>query len=213
MTAGMRTILLALGGLATLTLAWSDLPATLLTGPFASHMLSHMLLVAVAAPLLAVALARSTPHLGSRLATWCPPVPASLLELLLVWAWHAPLLHHAARTSGAAWLAEQAAFLLVGFCLWATAFARDPKGRLARAPEGILALLLTATHMTLLGVLLTLAPRSLFTSGHSAIADQHLGGIIMLTIGGLAYLGGGLALLGEILHVPAPPRQREDRCA
>ena len=28
-----------------------------------------------------------------------PPIPASVLELVVVWAWHAPALHHAARHS------------------------------------------------------------------------------------------------------------------
>jgi putative membrane protein len=218
MTGGARSALLALGGLAALAAAWSPLAAALAPGPFAAHMAGHMLLVAVAAPLLAAALARVAPLLTLRMAAWCPPVPASLLELVLVWAWHAPLLHRAARAGSAAWLVEQPAFLLAAFWLWATAFARDAAGRLARGPEGILALLLTATHMTLLGVLLALAPRTLFAHDHASLPDQEVGGVIMLTMGGIAYLVGGLVLLAELLR--APPKgglthrdDREGRCA
>jgi putative membrane protein len=218
MTGGARAGLLALGGLAALATAWSPLPAALMPGPFAAHMAGHMLLVAVAAPLLAAALARVAPLLTLRMAAWCPPVPASLLELVLVWGWHAPLLHRAARAGGAAHVAEQAAFLLAGFWLWATALSRDGAGRLARAPEGILALLLTATHMTLLGVLLALTPRALFAHGHASLPDQELGGVIMLAMGGTAYLAGGLVLLAELLR--AAPKgglarrdDREGRCA
>jgi putative membrane protein len=218
MTGGARSALLALGGLAALAAAWSPLAAALAPGPFAAHMAGHMLLVAVAAPLLAAALARVAPLLTLRMAAWCPPVPASLLELVLVWAWHAPLLHRAARAGSAAWLVEQPAFLLAAFWLWATAFARDAAGRLARGPEGILALLLTATHMTLLGVLLALAPRTLFAYDHASLPDQEVGGVIMLTMGGIAYLVGGLVLLAELLR--APPKgglthrdDREGRCA
>jgi putative membrane protein len=218
MRADARAVLLGLLGLAALAAAWAPPWIDLLTGPFSAHMLGHMLLVAVAAPLLAAALARAAPGVGRRMAAWCPPVPASLLELLLVWGWHAPLLHLAAQEGGLPWLAEQAAFLLAGFWLWATALARGDDGRLARGPEGILALLLTATHMTLLGVLIALAPRLLFGGEHGALADQEIGGVVMLTMGGLAYLTGGLALMAELLEAPPKDRigqaqGREGRCA
>lgn len=218
----MSAGLLAFLGFTTLAAAWSPLPAALAPGEFSAHMASHMLLVAVAAPLLAASLARTAPGVTTRMASICPPVPASLVELLLVWGWHAPVLHRAARAAGLALAAEQAAFLLAGFWLWATALARDAQGRLARGPEGILALLLTATHMTLLGVLLALAPRPLFThgghAGPAALADQELGGIVMLVVGGVAYLAGGLFLLARLLQAPprgelGSPAEREGRCA
>jgi putative membrane protein len=222
-----RAGLLGLAGLAALAVAWSPLPTALMRGPFAAHMTGHMLLVAVAAPLLAAALARTAPGLTALMAALCPPVPASLMELLLVWGWHAPVLHRAARADGATLVAEQASFLLAGFWLWATALARAPDGRLARGPEGILALLLTATHMTLLGVLLALAPRALFAHDHAAarggpspLVDQELGGIVMLVVGGVAYVTGGLSLLAELLKAPrggdrlGPSEGREGRrCA
>lgn len=217
MRGGMRAGLLTLGGLGALAAAWALPLGGLLPGPFSAHMLRHMLLVAVAAPLLAAALARSAPGLTLRMAASCPPILASLIELLLVWGWHAPVLHEAAQGGGLARAAEQASFLLAGFWLWGTAFARDEAGRLARAPEGILALLLTATHMTLLGVLLALSPRLLF--GHEAhLSDQELGGVVMLTVGGIAYLAGGLVLLAKLLRAPAgarfaPHGRKEGRCA
>lgn len=218
MSAGVLAVL----GLGAVAAAWSPLLAALAPGEFSAHMAGHMLLVAVAAPLLAASAARIVPELTTRMASICPPVPASLVELLLVWGWHAPVLHRAARAGGLALVTEQAAFLLAGFWLWATALARDADGRLARGPEGILALLLTATHMTLLGVLLALAPRSLFThGGHAdpaALADQELGGIVMLVVGGAAYLAGGLFLLARLLQAPPraaldPQAEREGRCA
>lgn len=215
----MSAGLLAFLGFSTLAAAWSPLLPALAPGVFSAHMAGHMLLVAVAAPLLAASLARTTPGLTTRMASICPPVPASLVELLLVWGWHAPVLHRAARAGGLALVAEQGAFLLAGFWLWATALARDAEGRLARGPEGILALLLTATHMTLLGVLLALAPRPLFPHGDpTPLADQELGGVVMLVVGGAAYLAGGLFLLARLLQAPPraaldPPAEREGRCA
>ncbi|HSQ13233.1 MAG TPA: cytochrome c oxidase assembly protein, partial [Candidatus Deferrimicrobium sp.] len=70
--------------------------------------------------------------------------------------------------------------------------------------------LLTSMHMTLLGVLLALAPRPLFAhdtadATHAlyslaALADQQLGGAIMLLVGGVAYLAGGLWLTAGLLR-------------
>jgi putative membrane protein len=71
-------------------------------------------------------------------------------------------------------------------------------------------MLLTTMHMTLLGVLVTLAPRNLFeTSGFTCLGvtvdplvDQQLGGVVMLLAGGLSYLLGGLFLLSRLLRAP-----------
>jgi putative membrane protein len=204
------SLLLPAAGALALAAAWSPLAAAIAPGPFAAHMAGHLLVVAVAAPLLAVGLARAGPCLATRAAEICPPVAASAVELVAVWAWHAPALHQAARQGGAALVAEQATFLAAGLLLWGTAFARLPDGRLAHAPGGILALLLTATHMTLLGALIALSPRALFVHDHAPadaaplppVADQELGGVLMLAVGGAAYLAGGLVLLAELLRPP-----------
>jgi putative membrane protein len=204
-------LLLPAAGALALAAAWSPLAGAIAPGPFAAHMARHLLVVAVAAPLLAVGLARAVPRLAARAAEICPPVAASAVELVAVWAWHAPALHHLARQHGVALLAEQASFLAAGLLLWGTALARLPDGRLAHAPGGIMALLMTATHMTLLGALIALSPRALFshhgqpTADPAALpplADQELGGVLMLAVGGAAYLGGGLLLLAELLRAP-----------
>ncbi len=64
-------------------------------------------------------------------------------------------------------------------------------------------------HMTLLGVLLALAPVPLFHAGHGAppfglspATDRELGGILMLGIGGTVYLIGGLVLVAGVLRLP-----------
>ena len=69
-----------------------------------------------------------------------------------------------------------------------------------------MALLLTAGHMTLLGVLLALSPRHLFGIG-PITHDQELGGVLMLAIGGAAYLVGRLMLLAY-LPKPSPTAGR-----
>ena len=142
--------------------------------------------------------------------SFAPKVVASIVEFLMVWAWHAPALHHAARASTALLVFEQASFLVVGLMLWLSAFGGDQRHRRQRAAAGIGGLLLTSMHMTLLGVLLALAGRTLYTHAHAGAAalpfglsplqDQHLGGVLMLAIGGTAYLAGALWLLAGLLR-------------
>ena len=79
----------------------------------------------------------------------------------------------------------------------------------------MVALLLTAMHMTLLGALLGLTPRPLYQhmdgfSGLSALDDQHLGGAIMLLIGGISYLLGGLWLTIRLLRSPRGESKESD---
>lgn len=174
---------------------------------FWAHMTMHMAVVAVAAPLLAFGVAGSRLDPVRRWPRLFAPIPASALELVVVWAWHSPALHHAARHSSAAFVAEQSTFLAVGVFLWLAAVG-DPRRRAAdRGAAGVIGLLLTSMHMTLLGALLALAPRPLYphhgdAAGLTALADQHLGGAIMLVAGALSYLCGGLWLMTRLLRQP-----------
>ncbi|MEK0361760.1 cytochrome c oxidase assembly protein [Pseudomonas sp. CBC3] len=188
-------------GLATLAAVWlGPLPA-MADRMFVGHMLMHVMVVAVAAPLLAIGLAGGRLDISSRLPALFSPILASVIELFVVWAWHMPALHHAARTSQAAQVLEQGSYLFVGLLVWLAAFGG---ARHHRALAGIAGLLLTSMHMTLLGVLLTMSSRPLFEhSGLSSLTpleDQQIGGVIMLVFGGTSYLIGGLYLLFGLLQ-------------
>ena len=199
--------------LAALACAWSTPLATWLPGPFSAHMATHMTVVALATPLLALALAGSALDPLRRLPAPLLAVPASLVELVVVWSWHAPALHHLARDSTLGFAAEQATFLASALCVWLCVLAPE---RHAHAHEnatsrdyeagstsgaGVVALLLTSMHMTLLGALLALAPRPLYRlHAPAALADQHLGGALMLAIGGVVYLAGGLLLAATLVR-------------
>jgi putative membrane protein len=201
---------------AALGCVWlTPLPVAALPGTFSAHMATHMTVVAVAAPLLAFALAGTALDPLRRLPVALLAVPASLVELLVVWSWHAPALHQIARRSTAAFAAEQATFLASALLVWlcvaapernAAAGQRATPG--ATSAAGVVALLLTSMHMTLLGALLALGPRPLYHAHTSAaLADQHLGGALMLSIGGVVYLSGGLLLAAKLVrrHALAPP--------
>jgi putative membrane protein len=202
----MRCALL-IGGLLTLAAAWLGPLPQLAPRAFAAHMTMHMGVVAVAAPLLAMGVAggrldpvRKAPRLFA-------PIPASVLELVVVWAWHAPALHHAARHGAVGLAAEQGMFLLAGLFVWLSAFGGAARRGGNRTAAGVVGLLLTSMHMTLLGALLALTPRPLYHHvegfiGLTPLDDQHLGGAIMLLVGGIAYLTGGLWLTAGLLRGP-----------
>ncbi len=164
----------------------------------------HMLIVAVAAPLLSLAIAGSRFDPVGLATPLFAPIPASIGELVIVWAWHAPWLHHVARNTLRGFVVEQGMFLAAGMWVWISAFGGPlPRSR-SRAAAGVIGLLLTSMHMTLLGALLALAPRPLFDHHHSAVGmtrieDQNLGGAVMLVVGGIAYLAGGLALTATVV--------------
>ena len=206
----MRRCLIACGLLILATVWLGPLPR-LARQAFFAHMLMHMGVVAVAAPVLALGLAggrfdpaRKSPRLFA-------PVQASVVELVVVWAWHAPALHHAARHNTGMLILEQGMFFIAGIFVWLAAFGGDALNRRSRSGAGVLALLLTAMHMTLLGALLALTPRPLYPhmegfSALTAIDDQHLGGAIMLLVGGVSYLLGGLCLTARLLRDPLAVR-------
>lgn len=211
-TAATMRRLSLVAALAVLGAAWvGPLPA-LARAAFWAHMTIHMAVVAVAAPLLALALAGTRADPARRASSLAAPIPASIAELLVVWLWHTPLLHHAARSASSVFVLEQASFLLVGVLLWSSAVGGDPARQRWRSATGVAALLFTAVHMTLLGAIFALTPRPLYAHagyGADALFDQHLGGGIMLLVGGASYLAGGLWLTSRILTSRnGPPLRR-----
>jgi putative membrane protein len=200
--------------LAALACVWLTPLTASLPGPFSAHMVTHMTVVALAAPLLAFAVAGTALDPMRRFPAALAAVPASVVELLVVWSWHAPALHELARRSILGFAAEQATFFASALAVWlcvaapdrsATAGPRQELGSTSAA--GVVALLLTSMHMTLLGALLALAPRPLYHAHAGAtLADQHLGGALMLCIGGVVYLAGGLLLASRLVAHHEPSR-------
>lgn len=171
---------------------------TLAEGSAAWHMVQHMLLIVVVAPL--AVLARPLPKwraaLGSTAdALWRPlhrlsrrPLTCALLHAAAIWFWHAPGPYIAAVQNPALHVLEHACFLFTGWLFWWSALRPGRAGLLPAA----LALLLTVMHTGLLGALLSFASLPLYGSGDralaDALADQQLAGLVMWVPGGLVYL-------------------------
>ena len=187
-------------GVLVLALAWlGPLPA-MLQHSFSAHMALHVTVVGLGVPLLALG---TMPVFAGRGQGLTPTFAASLLDFMVVWLWHVPSLHHASRSDASVLMLEQASFAAATFLLWSTALAGP-------ALAGAMALFMTSMHMTLLGALLGLAPRTLYhghatSSGLDPFLDQQLGGMMMMALGGIIYLAAALYLAAQALR-PEPKR-------
>ena len=156
---------------------------------FAARTVHHVLLVAVAAPLIAGALPRRP--VG-------PLAPATAAQAAVFWVWHAPAAYGWALSNDAAyWLMQLS---LLGSAVWFWSAVRR-----ASAPGAVAALLLTMVAMGLLGALLTFtgqpvyAPHFLTTAawGLTPLEDQQAAGLIMWAPAAAIYLAAALWVLGR----------------
>jgi putative membrane protein len=174
---------------------------------FTAHMILHLGVFFAAAPILAAGLAAAGLFLGEARPI-LTAVAISLAELVIVWGWHAPAMHQAAALDPRYFAAQQASFLGIGAAIWLVSFGPGRRG----AAAGVLAMLMSFMHMSMLGVLLGISgplyPAGICGGlfGLDPLADQHVGGALMATAA-LAYLGGGLFAASRLLaDGPASPR-------
>ena len=204
-----------------LALVW---PLEVLSGrSFAAHMLQHMLLLSVAAPLLALArplpiLLAALPRTSRRalilkyrrsyLRPWrflSRPTIAFALHAVIIWAWHAPAAFQLALENDAFHILEHFMFLTSAHLFWWSMFHRGGN-RVRRYGANTLWMLSTLIHTGFLGALLTFAGYPLYSYyllqakaegllwNLSPLEDQQLGGTFMWVLGAGPYFVGGLVL-------------------
>lgn len=204
-TAEDRSRLLGLaGGLGLLGVTMLSPLHGLADALFSAHMVQHLLLLAVIAPLLA----RSRPVVAPGL-RWPDPapswlVPAATAGLVVVFcAWHVPALYELAVREPLVHGLEHATMLGAGAVYW-TAVAGAARERVLVAVGAIAASGLVGVA---LGALLALAPEPWYevhAVGAAAwdvdlLADQQLGGMIMWVPAGAANLAAAVLLLFRVL--------------
>jgi putative membrane protein len=173
---------------------------------FSARVFHHVLLVAVVAPLVAMAfpvVSRTRIPLG-----WLVGSHAVLL-----WFWHVPGVYEAAVGTAPLYWAMQATLLGSAVLLWGRIFAPG-----TGAGQALLALLATAVQMGMLGALLTFARSPLYTIhltttlpfGLTPLQDQQLAGLIMWVPAMLPYLAAAVFLsarrLAWVAHSSRPAR-------
>jgi cytochrome c oxidase assembly factor CtaG len=202
---------------------------------FAAHMIQHVLIVAIAAPLLVLgrpggALSWSLPMAWRRAvgaflrarpvaAGWAiatNPLVATLLHGVTLWAWHMPVLFEAALANPWMHWLEHASFLATGLVFWWAMLGRP--ARIYGYGLSVACLFVTLLHTSLLGTLLTLSPSLWYAPapgaaawGLTAIEDQQLAGLVMWIPGGALYTLAALALAGLwITRIGKPPQGRRN---
>ncbi len=211
---GLGITLLAIALLGPLE-AWAELS-------FSAHMAQHMVLIALAPPLLLLgrpgaAWLRALPQAWRAAATspqrwpgarvvsrWTRSVAAtSLLHGAVLWGWHAPAAFEMAlRHNTIHWL-EHLTLLATGMLFWRALL----RARGVMLGWGLVWMLVTVIHSGMLGALITLAPRPLYgiyiERGGVAdvLADQQLAGLIMWVPMGTVYLLAALLFAARGLRI------------
>jgi cytochrome c oxidase assembly factor CtaG len=167
-----------------------------------AHMVQHLLLILVAAPLLSKAIRFTLPDLVS------PPL-AWLLHTATIWFWHAAGPYNAAVVNPLLHGLEHLSFLGTAVIFWrVVGIGRQPEG------IGVLLVFAMALQSVFLALLLTFADTPWYwvysattrAYGLDPLVDQQLAGVIMWVPAGLVYTGIGLRLLLTWIrqHDPTP---------
>jgi putative membrane protein len=202
-------------GLAVLAVALASPLDALAAQRFAPHMVQHLLLMLVAAPLVVsgrpstVILAAVPPgrrrvlHRATSTRGWravaavlAHPIVVWALGTAVLWAWHLPALYELALRNDAVHAAEHATFLGTAALFWGLVIGagrrRSPIGR----PVALALTFATALASSALGAALTFAAAPLYplqaaraaAAGVSPLEDQQLAGVLMWVPPGFIYL-------------------------
>lgn len=159
----------------------------------ALHMVQHMLIMVVIAPLYV--LARPLPQWFAAsgktgIQLWKPflrlsrhPLRTGILQSIVIWFWHTPVFYNLALASSWWHLVEHVSFALVSGLFWWSILLR-------RTLTVLPALILTLMSTGMLGALLTFS-QSPFYNDSLDLQYQQLAGLIMWVPGGLFYLLAG----------------------
>jgi putative copper resistance protein D len=204
---------LFLGGLATIGVALLS-PIEAYEGAlFSVHMVQHMLLQLVAAPLLlagapiTLALRVASPAVRRRLLAILHsrvlralsfPVLAWALFAATNWGWHYSTLYNDALENQLLHYLQHANFLVVALLFWWPAIGADPSPWRLPHPVRLFYLFLAMPQQSFLGVSLLQAPTVLYPHyvtnvrdwGMTPLEDQQLGAVIMWVVGDMAFLAG-----------------------
>lgn len=181
---------------------------------FALHMVQHMLLLLVAAPLLALAVPPSVlgwvyrrPATRRAFRAVWSPVPAFVLFNATLLGWHVPAAYDVTLRFPLVHAAEHLSFVAAGLVFWGV--IGSPAPAMVRAPLGIRFAMLVGADVVnfVLGFALSFAGRPLYEPytlvarlwGLSPLEDLRLGGALMWVMGQMMYAVPVLLLLNVML--------------
>lgn len=180
---------------------------------FVAHMAEHTLLIAVAAPLIALGCPTRAAAWGSpksvstgiahllrhraMAALWrglTDPFVATAVQGIVLWMWHMPRLYDLALGNLIVHRLQHLSFSLAAVLFWWALL------RARRPGVAVFCLFVTALHTSLLGLLLTLSTRLWYPPqvefvaawGLAPLEDQQLAGLVMWVPMGVIYTIAGL---------------------
>ena len=186
---------------------------------FAVHMVQHLLLIAVAAPLLLLAdpfaallwvlpspLRAAAGHLLRpalplrRLGLRLTGLPVAwLVGALVIWLWHLPIAYDAAVGDRVIHDVEHLAFFASAVVFWWPIVQPHPRLRPPASYGARVAyLVLAALQGGLLGLLLASSPSPWYRA-YASVEDQSLGGLVMWGLGGAVDMLAVLVLMARYL--------------
>lgn len=178
------------GAIALMTLVFVSPLCALASALFSARVLHHVLLIAGAAPLLALTFPLR--RVGS------PPLAILVgAHAVILWLWHAPGPYAWGLASVPAYWLMQTSLLGSAWVLWRAILMPA-----AQPGAALIALIATVGQMGLLGALIVFAPQPLYAAhfastahwGLTPLGDQQLAGLLMWVPAILPYLGIGLWL-------------------
>jgi cytochrome c oxidase assembly factor CtaG len=201
---------------------------------FWDHMVQHLILIMVAAPLFAVAsplrLAWSatsgtahlvvTEALRSRVAKFFGnPIVAFILYAVVIPVSHLTVWYNYTLTQESVHNAEHLAFLLVGYLFWRQIFGNDPNAHRLHPALQFFYLFMAIPIDTFTGLSLAGATHEMFpaylathrTWGPSYITDLHVGGDIMWVVGDTLMLWPMIPVALRWMHLEERKAVRIDR--
>jgi putative membrane protein len=192
-----RTRAYAVAGWSVAALALISPLCALSVSLFAARIAQHMLLLLGAAPLIALALPRTSAARGVT-GLWL----AATAFLFSLWFWHMPKPYDATFTSTTLYWLMHSTLFGSAIMLWRELLHHAPE----RAAEALIVATFTSLQMSLLGAVLTLASAPLFYShllttqqwGLSPLEDQELGGVLMWVPGMLLFVWTALRSLWRL---------------
>jgi cytochrome c oxidase assembly factor CtaG len=183
---------------------------------FTFHMIEHEIVMAVSAPLIALARPvglilwglprRARRAIGTLMASpsirrawdwWAGGASATVIHGVAIWGWHLPFLFDAAVTSTAMHRLQHLSFFATALLFWWAVVWRSEYGAAAWH------LFITMIHTGILGALMALSPRVLYAAqtetasawGLTPLEDQQLAGMIMWVPAGTIYAAAALTMI------------------
>jgi putative membrane protein len=172
---------------------------------FSAHMVQHLLLTLLFPPLFLYGLPAEVVGRAlyvvrrawvMRALRWITrPVPAALVFLVPITAWHFPVLYEAAMRDHDLHIVQHLTFLSTSVLMWWPILSPVPELPRAPYPVQLVYLFLLGIPMSVVGALITLSQEVLYPFyaaaprvwGLAPVADQQLGGLIMWVPGGLMF--------------------------